>query len=62
VRINQKKWSHINPSVITPLDDEERNHFSLRVKLSVCHYVCEDLSSSECVTLSLCVCLCVVDR
>ncbi|XP_077058480.1 guanylyl cyclase C isoform X1 [Siphateles boraxobius] len=31
VRINQKKWSHINLSFITPLDDKERNHFSLRI-------------------------------
>ncbi|XP_048037492.1 guanylyl cyclase C [Megalobrama amblycephala] len=31
VRFDQKKWSHIAPSLITPLDDKERNHFSLRI-------------------------------
>ncbi|XP_073713944.1 guanylyl cyclase C isoform X1 [Misgurnus anguillicaudatus] len=31
VRYNQKKWSHINPALITPLDDKERNHISLRI-------------------------------
>lgn len=64
VRFDQKKWSHIAPSLITPLDDKERNHFSLRVKpsvlLSVClllhvQMVCVPLS----VTLSVSVCVCV---
>uniref|UniRef100_A0A672RJB3 Guanylate cyclase n=1 Tax=Sinocyclocheilus grahami TaxID=75366 RepID=A0A672RJB3_SINGR len=32
VRFDQKKWSHINPSLITLLDDKERNHISLTVK------------------------------
>ncbi|TRY88394.1 hypothetical protein DNTS_018304 [Danionella cerebrum] len=31
VRFNQKKWSHINPSLITALDDKETNHISLRI-------------------------------
>ncbi len=29
---DQKKWSHINPSLIMLLDDKERNHISLTVK------------------------------
>uniref|UniRef100_A0A8C1NF80 Guanylate cyclase n=1 Tax=Cyprinus carpio TaxID=7962 RepID=A0A8C1NF80_CYPCA len=32
VRFDQKKWSHINPSLIMLLDDKERNHISLTVK------------------------------
>uniref|UniRef100_A0A673JEW9 Guanylate cyclase n=1 Tax=Sinocyclocheilus rhinocerous TaxID=307959 RepID=A0A673JEW9_9TELE len=39
VRFDQKKWSHINPSLITLLDDKERNHISLTVKV-----VCQPLS------------------
>ncbi|KAA0706334.1 Heat-stable enterotoxin receptor [Triplophysa tibetana] len=31
VRYNQKKWSHINPALITPLDNKQRNNFSLRI-------------------------------
>uniref|UniRef100_A0A9J8ASD6 Guanylate cyclase n=1 Tax=Cyprinus carpio carpio TaxID=630221 RepID=A0A9J8ASD6_CYPCA len=53
VRFDQKKWSHINPSLIMLLDDKERNHISLTVKatihLSVCpclrlQVVCQPLS------------------
>uniref|UniRef100_A0A673JA31 Guanylate cyclase n=1 Tax=Sinocyclocheilus rhinocerous TaxID=307959 RepID=A0A673JA31_9TELE len=39
VRFDQKKWSHINPSLITLLDDKERNHISLTVKV-----VCQPLT------------------
>uniref|UniRef100_A0A673JE74 Guanylate cyclase n=1 Tax=Sinocyclocheilus rhinocerous TaxID=307959 RepID=A0A673JE74_9TELE len=35
VRFDQKKWSHINPSLITLLDDKERNHISLTVKATI---------------------------
>uniref|UniRef100_A0A8C2DU89 Guanylate cyclase n=1 Tax=Cyprinus carpio TaxID=7962 RepID=A0A8C2DU89_CYPCA len=31
VRFDQKKWSHINPSLIMLLDDKERNHISLTI-------------------------------
>lgn len=31
VRIDQKKWSHINPSLIILLDDKERNQISLTI-------------------------------
>uniref|UniRef100_A0A8C1NC70 Guanylate cyclase n=1 Tax=Cyprinus carpio TaxID=7962 RepID=A0A8C1NC70_CYPCA len=35
VRFDQKKWSHINPSLIMLLDDKERNHISLTVKATI---------------------------
>uniref|UniRef100_A0A8C1TXT6 Guanylate cyclase n=1 Tax=Cyprinus carpio TaxID=7962 RepID=A0A8C1TXT6_CYPCA len=35
VRFDQKKWSHINPSLIMLLDDKERNHISLTVKAAI---------------------------
>ncbi|XP_056308972.1 guanylyl cyclase C [Danio aesculapii] len=31
VRFDQKKWSHISSSLITPLDDKERNYISLTI-------------------------------
>ncbi|KAL1246525.1 hypothetical protein QQF64_034659 [Cirrhinus molitorella] len=31
VRFDQKKWSHINSSLITPLDGKEKNHISLTI-------------------------------
>ncbi|XP_051988836.1 guanylyl cyclase C [Xyrauchen texanus] len=31
VRFNQKKWSHINPALITPLHDKATNYISLRI-------------------------------
>uniref|UniRef100_A0A8C2DV67 Guanylate cyclase n=1 Tax=Cyprinus carpio TaxID=7962 RepID=A0A8C2DV67_CYPCA len=40
VRFDQKKWSHINPSLIMLLDDKERNHISLTVKAAIHLSVC----------------------